>query len=399
MCAIVLDRCLWSLGFEREMIDIQWVHPLSGHLTTVCQTPQKHLDTPLQGFWVSYGAHGSVELGQRGPSDVALNAEVVVCSANHKSTAELHATLGNLYGMAGILISLSVLNKQDHLEKVMQAVLSDSHCPPTFQAKLVDIYGHLWYQDLQSYYYAIVVSILEICSDKFSRKNVVMYNYDMHDMMKAQLSASSRGCVPASTLRAERGIWEHILNIIGSKDSLPLRLPTTFSGIGGKSLQITQGTDSPRGEGSSVSGVNSELQTRKVDLQLMYQHETSENQLDQLATDLGPVNNAVYFVKRQVWSHGGLLPYEVPENVPINLESPALDDVQKKKKRPSSPSKKRKREPSPGSAVTEPAKTKKRTGSQRFATYVREGRRQPERLAILSTNDVENVLPDSSFGT
>ncbi|KAF8585368.1 hypothetical protein K439DRAFT_1616009 [Ramaria rubella] len=155
----------------------------------------------------------------------------------------------------------------------MEAVLSDSHRPPTLQAKLVDIYGHLRYQDFQSYYYAIIVSILEIFSNKFSRKNAVMYNYNMHDMMKAQLSASSRGCVHASTLRAERGIWEHILNIIGGKDSQPLWLPATFSNIGGKSLRITQGTDGSHAEGSSGPGANAELQTTKVDLQLMYQHE------------------------------------------------------------------------------------------------------------------------------
>ncbi|KAF8585325.1 hypothetical protein K439DRAFT_1616051 [Ramaria rubella] len=162
------------------------------------------------------------------------------------------------------------LNKRDHLEKVMEAVLSDSHRPPTLQAKLVDIYGHLRYQDFQSYYYAIIVSIIEIFSDKFSRKNTVMYNYNMHDMMKAQLSASSRGCVRASTLCAKRGIWEHILNIIGGKDSQPLQLPETFSNIGGKSLQITQGTDGSHAKGSSGPGANAELQTTKVDLQLMY---------------------------------------------------------------------------------------------------------------------------------
>ncbi|KAF8574765.1 hypothetical protein K439DRAFT_1624094 [Ramaria rubella] len=137
----------------------------------------------------------------------------------------------------------------------------------------------------------------------------------MHDMMKAQLSASSRGCVHASTLRAERGIWEHILNIISGKDSQPLRLPATFSNIGGKSLQITQGTDGSHAEGSSGPGANAELQTTKVDLQLMYQHETSENQLDRLATDLGPVDDGMCFIKRQVWPHGSLLSYEVPENV------------------------------------------------------------------------------------
>ncbi|KAF8573195.1 hypothetical protein K439DRAFT_1625237 [Ramaria rubella] len=123
LCAIVLDRCLWSLGFEKESINVQWVHPLSGQLTTVCQTPEKHLDKLLQGFWLSYGACGSVDLGQRGSPDVALNAEVVVRSANHKSMAKLHAALGNLYGMVGILLSLSVLNEQHHLEKVMEAVL------------------------------------------------------------------------------------------------------------------------------------------------------------------------------------------------------------------------------------------------------------------------------------
>ncbi|KAF8574752.1 hypothetical protein K439DRAFT_1624097 [Ramaria rubella] len=279
--------------------------------------------------------------------------------------------------MVGILLSLSVLNKRDHLEKVMEAVLSDSHRPPTLQAKLVDIYGHLSYQDFQSYYYAIIVSILEIFSDKFSRKNAVMYNYNMHDMMKAQLSASSRGCMRASTLRAERGIWEHILNIIGGKDSQPLWLPATFSKIGGKSLRITQGTDGSHAEGSSGPGANAELQTTKVDLQLMYQHETSENQLDQLATDLGPVDNGMCFIKRQVWPHGSLLSYEVPENsdppcfkVLINLEPPALDDVQKKKKKSSSASRKRKREPSPpGSTLPKHAKTQKLTGSQSLGPY------------------------------
>ncbi|KAF8573375.1 hypothetical protein K439DRAFT_1625122 [Ramaria rubella] len=322
MCAIVLDQCLWSLSFEKESINVQWVHPLSGHLTTARQTLEKHLDKLLQGFWVSYGAHGLVNLGQRGSPDVALNAEVVVHSANHKSTAELHAALGNLYGMVGILLSLLVLNKQDHLEKVMEAVLllscfnrSDSHHPPTLQAKLVDIYRHLQYQDLQSYYYAIIVSILEIFANKFSRKKVVMYNYNMHDMMKAQLSASSRGCMHALTLHAERGIWEHILTIIGGKDSQPLQLPATFSNIGGKSLQITQGTNGSHAKRSSVPVSNAELQTKKVDLQLMYQHETSENQLDQLATDLGPVDDGICFIKRQVWQHGSLLSYEVPENV------------------------------------------------------------------------------------
>ncbi|KAF8576987.1 hypothetical protein K439DRAFT_1622438 [Ramaria rubella] len=281
LCAIVLDRCLWSLGFEK---DVQWVHPLSGQLTMVHQTPEKHLDKLLQGFWLSYGACGSVDLGQRGSPDVALNAEVVVHSANHKSTAELHAALGNLYGMVGILLSLSVLNKRDHLEKVMEAVL------------LLSFFNRFFLTN-------------------FQKKNAVMDNYNMHDMMKAQLSASSRGCVRASTLCAERGIWEHILNIIGGKDSQPLQLPATFSNIGGKSLQITQGTDGSHAKGSSGPGANAELQTTKVDLQLMYQHETSENQLDQLPTDLGPVDDGMCFIKRQVWLHGSLLSYEVPENV------------------------------------------------------------------------------------
>ncbi|KAF8585208.1 hypothetical protein K439DRAFT_1616153 [Ramaria rubella] len=229
------------------------------------------------------------------------------------------------------------LNKRDHLEKVMEAVLSDSHHPPTLQAKLVDIYGHL-------------------------QKNTVMYNYNMHDMMKEQLSASSRGCVHALTLRAERGIWEHILNIISGKDSQPLWLP---------------GTDGSHAEGSSGPGANAELQTTKVDLQFMYQHETSENQLDRLATDLGPVDNGLCFIKRQVWPHGSLLSYEVPENsdppcfkVPINLEPPTLDDAQKRKKKSSSASRKRKREASPtGSTLPECAKTQKLTGSQSLGPY------------------------------
>ncbi|KAF8582498.1 hypothetical protein K439DRAFT_1618201 [Ramaria rubella] len=83
------------------------------------KTPGQAIARFLAFLW----CRGSVDLGQRGSPDVALNAEVVVHSANHKSTAELHAALGNLYGMVGILLSLSVLNKRDHLEKVMEAVL------------------------------------------------------------------------------------------------------------------------------------------------------------------------------------------------------------------------------------------------------------------------------------
>ncbi|KAF8581052.1 hypothetical protein K439DRAFT_1619362 [Ramaria rubella] len=338
----------------------------------VRQTPEKQLDKLLQGFWLSYGARGSVDLGQRGSPDVALNAEMVIRSGNHKSTAEFHAALGNLYGMVGILLSLSVLNKRDHLEKGYGSSFIAQFLQ---QAKLVDIYGHLRYQDFQSYYYAIIVSILEIFSDKFSRKNAVMYNYNMHDMMK--LSASSSSCVCALTLRAEREIWEHILNIIGGRDSQPLRLPATFSNIGGKSLQITQGTNGSHAKGSSGPGANAELQTTKVDLQLMYQHETSENQLDRLATDLGLVDDGMCFIKRQVWPHGSLLSYEVPEKsdppcfkVPINLEPPTLDVVQKKKKKSSSASRKHKREPSPaGSTRPECAKTQKLTGSQNLGPY------------------------------
>ncbi|KAF8589559.1 hypothetical protein K439DRAFT_1612579 [Ramaria rubella] len=83
------------------------------------------------------------------------------------------------------------------------------------------------------------------------------------------------------------------------------------------------------------------------------------------------------FIKRQVWPHGSLLSYEVPENsdppcfkVPINLEPPTLDDVQKKKKKSSSASRKRKREPSPtGSTLPERAKTQKLTGSQSLGPY------------------------------
>ncbi|KAF8581720.1 hypothetical protein K439DRAFT_1618845 [Ramaria rubella] len=32
MCALVLDKCMWALGFENDMREIQWVHPLSGDL-------------------------------------------------------------------------------------------------------------------------------------------------------------------------------------------------------------------------------------------------------------------------------------------------------------------------------------------------------------------------------
>ncbi|KAF8592429.1 hypothetical protein K439DRAFT_1610236 [Ramaria rubella] len=94
----------------------------------------------------------------------------------------------------------------------------------------------------------------------------------------------------------------------------------------------------------------------------MYQHETSENQLDRLATDLGPVDDGMCFIKRQS---------DPPcFKVPINLEPPTLDDVQKKKKKSSSASRKCKREASPaGSTLPERAKTQKLTGSQSLGPY------------------------------
>ncbi|KAF8584164.1 hypothetical protein K439DRAFT_1616883 [Ramaria rubella] len=197
--------------------------------------------------------------------------------------------------------------------------------------------------------YAIMVSILEIFSDKCSRKNAVMYNYNMHDMMKAQLSASSRGCVRALTLHAERGIWEHILNIIGGKDSQPLRLPVTFSKIGGKSLRITQGTNGSHAEGSSGPGANAELQTTKTWDQWTMACASSKGRFGGM--------EATYHIRslrtcQSTWS------------------PPTLDDLQKKKKKSSSASRKRKREASPaGSTLPERAKTEKLTGSQSLGPY------------------------------
>ncbi|KAF8591238.1 hypothetical protein K439DRAFT_1611252 [Ramaria rubella] len=129
----------------------------------------------------------------------------------------------------------------------------------------------------------------------------------------------------------------------------------------------------------------------------MYQHETSEDQLDQLATDSGPVDNAICFIKRQVWPHGSLLSYEVPENPDqpcfkalINLETPTPDDVQKKKKKSSSASRKCKREPSPtGSTLTEHAKMQKWTGSQSLG---------PDTTRSSLVNPLNDTYPKGTIG-
>ncbi|KAF8572784.1 hypothetical protein K439DRAFT_1625535, partial [Ramaria rubella] len=132
MCALVLDKCMWTLGFENDMQEIQWVHPLSGDMAAPLPTDEGHHMDLLRSFWISYGSRGSFDTARIKAQEVAWNANVAVKSASYKSTADLSSAVGNIYYMASTLISL----KNEHLKEVIAAIGSDVHRPPTLTKKL-----------------------------------------------------------------------------------------------------------------------------------------------------------------------------------------------------------------------------------------------------------------------
>ncbi|KAF8575368.1 hypothetical protein K439DRAFT_1623638 [Ramaria rubella] len=234
--------------------------------------------------------------------------------------------------MASTLISLSMLNKNEHLKEVIAAIGSDVHQPPTLTKKLGEVYGHLGYNDLHSCYYAIVVSILEVFSPHFGKKSASVFSYGMPEMMKA-----------TPTLKAEKSLWNQVLQVSVGEDFSP------FSAYPNWPLKIT-GSSSRSCLDDLMSSGHIQLQGMEMIQQL--HHHTLEMQLDQLAAVFGTTDSTTYSIKREVWPHADILYYQVPNDVVINLDAPGpVKRIQpKSKKSASSPSKKRKREPSPASS-------------------------------------------------
>ncbi|KAF8577844.1 hypothetical protein K439DRAFT_1621810 [Ramaria rubella] len=323
------------------MREIQWVHPLSGDMAAPLPTDEGHHMDLLRSFWILYGSRGSFDTARIKAQEVAWNANVAVKSASYKSTADLSSAVGNIYYMASTLISLSVLNKNEHLKEVIAAIGSDVHRPPTLTKKLGEVYGHLGYNDLHSCYYAIVVSILEVFSPHFGKKSASVFSYGMPEMMK--LSACSRGYVATPTLKAEKALWNQVLQVIGGEDFSP------YSASPNLPLKITGSSSRSRLDDIMSSG---HIQLQGMEMIQQLHHHTLETQLDQLASVFGTTDSTTYSIKREVWPHADILYYQVPYDVVINLDAPGpVKWIQlKSKKSASSPSKKRKREPSPASS-------------------------------------------------
>ncbi|KAF8591234.1 hypothetical protein K439DRAFT_1611249 [Ramaria rubella] len=317
---------------------------MSGDLAAPLPTDEGHPMELLRSFWIS---HGSFDTARIKAQEVARNANVAVKLASYKSTADLSSAVGNIYYMASTLIPLSVLNKNEHLKEVMVAIGSDVHQPPTLTNKLSEVYGHLGYNDLHSCYYAIVVSILELWH--------------------------ARNDEATPTLKAEKALWNQVLQVIGGKDFSPysasLNLP----------LKITGSSSRSHLDDLTSSG---HIQLQGMELIQQFHHHTLEMQLDQLASVFGTTDSTTYSIKREVWLHADILYYQVPNDVHaalritpnrltdrlcfqvvINLDAPGpVKWIQpKSKKSASSPSKKHKREPSPASSIkSEAVAAKKR---------------------------------------
>ncbi|KAF8582501.1 hypothetical protein K439DRAFT_1618204 [Ramaria rubella] len=330
-----------------------------------CTPPNRR--GPLHGpsqelsFWISYGSRGSFDTARIKAQEVARNANVAVKSASYKRMADLSSAVGNIYYMASTLISLSVLNKNEHLKEVIAAIGSDVHRLLTLTKKLGEVYGHLGYNDLHSCYYAIVVSILEVFSPHFGKNSASVFSYGMPEMMK--LSACSRGYVATPTLKDEKALWNQVLQVIGGKDFSP------YSASPNSPLKITGSSSRSRLNDLTSSG---HIQLQGMEMIQQLHHHTLETQLDQLASAFGTTDSTTYLIKREVWPHTDILYYQVPNDmraalritpnkltdrlcfqvVVINLDAPGpVKQIQpKSKKSASSPSKKRQREPSPASS-------------------------------------------------
>ncbi|KAF8573107.1 hypothetical protein K439DRAFT_1625309 [Ramaria rubella] len=223
------------------------------------------------------------------------------------------------------------LNKNEHLKEVIAAIGSDVHRLLTLTKKLSEVYGHLGYNDLHSCYYVIVVSILEVFSPHFGQKSVSVFSYGMPEIMK--LSACSRGYVATPTLKAEKALWNQVLQVIGGEDFSP------YSASPNSALKITGSSSRSRLDDLMSSG---HIQLHRMELIQQFHHHTLETQLDQLASAFGTTDSTTYLIKREVWPHADILYYQVPNDVVINLDAPGpVKWIQpKSKKSASSPSKK-----------------------------------------------------------